>query len=123
MAKMVVFEGYIYKGKESTERIDSLTNSTQSSIQQRGFCMDRKKIIELRRLATERNLTSTPSNAFLSLFSPYQAEKEPYIQHSLVPNMEQLSLSLDGEVDTLPTIYLGMLLGAKSKPKDIWNFV
>lgn len=37
--------------------------------------------------------------------------------------MEQLALILGGEVKTLPTVYLGMPLGAKSKSKEIWNNV
>ncbi|XP_075087758.1 putative mitochondrial protein AtMg01250 [Nicotiana tabacum] len=40
-----------------------------------------------------------------------------------VPDMEQLALILGGEVETLPTVYLGMPLGAKSKSKEIWNNV
>ena len=38
-----------------------------------------------------------------------------------VSNMEELSWILGGEVGSLPTIYLGMLLGAKSKALNIWN--
>ncbi|XP_019267660.1 PREDICTED: uncharacterized protein LOC109244948 [Nicotiana attenuata] len=40
-----------------------------------------------------------------------------------VPEMEHLALILGGEVGSLPTIYLGMPLGAKSKSKLIWNSV
>lgn len=38
-----------------------------------------------------------------------------------MPNMEQLAMILGGEVGRLPTIYLGMPLGAKSKSKGIWD--
>lgn len=37
--------------------------------------------------------------------------------------MEQLALILGGEVKTLPTVYLGMPLGAKSKSNKRWNNV
>nr|XP_016449022.1 PREDICTED: uncharacterized protein LOC107774064 [Nicotiana tabacum] len=40
-----------------------------------------------------------------------------------VPEMEHLALILGGEVGSLPAIYLGMPLGAKSKSKLIWNSV
>lgn len=40
-----------------------------------------------------------------------------------VPDMERLTLILGGEVGSLPTIYLGMPLGAKSRSKEIWNNV
>nr|XP_009800410.1 PREDICTED: uncharacterized protein LOC104246308 [Nicotiana sylvestris]XP_016445624.1 PREDICTED: uncharacterized protein LOC107770805 [Nicotiana tabacum] len=40
-----------------------------------------------------------------------------------VHNMEQLSLVVGGEVGSLPSIYLGMPLGARSKSKEIWNSV
>lgn len=40
-----------------------------------------------------------------------------------VPDMAQLSTILGGDVGSLPTIYLGMPLGAKSKSKVIWNSV
>ena len=36
-----------------------------------------------------------------------------------VYNMEQLTLVLGGEVGSLPSIYLGMPLGARSKSKEI----
>ena len=38
-----------------------------------------------------------------------------------VSNMDKLSWILGAEVGSLPTIYLGMLLGAKSKALNIWN--
>lgn len=40
-----------------------------------------------------------------------------------VPNMEELIMIPDGEVGALPTTYLGMPLGAKSRSKYIWNSV
>ncbi|WMV51888.1 hypothetical protein MTR67_045273 [Solanum verrucosum] len=40
-----------------------------------------------------------------------------------VPNMEEPAIILGGEVGKLPTIYLGMPLGAKSKSKGIWDSV
>lgn len=40
-----------------------------------------------------------------------------------VTNMEDLALILEGEVWTIPTTYLGMPLGAKSKSTAIWNNV
>jgi len=40
-----------------------------------------------------------------------------------VYNMEQLTFVLGGEVGSLPTTYLGMPLGARSKSKEIWNSV
>nr|XP_016438073.1 PREDICTED: uncharacterized protein LOC107764061 [Nicotiana tabacum] len=40
-----------------------------------------------------------------------------------VNNMEQLTQILGGEVGSLPTVYLGMPLGARSKSKEIWNSV
>uniref|UniRef100_A0A1U7WLE7 Uncharacterized protein LOC104228609 n=1 Tax=Nicotiana sylvestris TaxID=4096 RepID=A0A1U7WLE7_NICSY len=40
-----------------------------------------------------------------------------------VNNMEQLTQIIGGEVRSLPTIYLGMPLGARSKSKEIWNSV
>ncbi|XP_070049354.1 uncharacterized protein [Nicotiana tomentosiformis] len=42
---------------------------------------------------------------------------------NVVPDMEQLSLILGGVIGSLPSIYLGMPLGAKSKSKEIWNTV
>lgn len=38
-----------------------------------------------------------------------------------VTNMEILVAILGGAVVSLPTIYLGMPFGAKSKSADIWN--
>uniref|UniRef100_A0A0V0IY30 Putative ovule protein n=1 Tax=Solanum chacoense TaxID=4108 RepID=A0A0V0IY30_SOLCH len=38
-----------------------------------------------------------------------------------VPDMELLAIILGGEVGNLPTVYLGMPLGAKSKSKGIWD--
>ena len=38
-----------------------------------------------------------------------------------VSNMEELPWILGGEVGSLPTIYLGTPLGAKSKSLNIWN--
>ena len=38
-----------------------------------------------------------------------------------VSNMEELPWILGGEVGSLPTIYLGIPLGAKSKALNIWN--
>ncbi|KAG5585379.1 hypothetical protein H5410_045813 [Solanum commersonii] len=40
-----------------------------------------------------------------------------------VNNMSCLASILGGEIGVLPTIYLGMPLGAKSKSIDIWNSV
>ena len=40
-----------------------------------------------------------------------------------VSDMAQLSTILGGDVGSLPTIYLRMSLGAKSKSKVIWNIV
>ncbi|XP_075111257.1 uncharacterized protein LOC142181712 [Nicotiana tabacum] len=40
-----------------------------------------------------------------------------------VYKMDQLTLVLGGDVGSLPTIYLGMPLGARSKSKEIWNLV
>lgn len=40
-----------------------------------------------------------------------------------VTNMESLNAILGDEIENLPTIYLGMPLGAKSKSKEIWNSV
>lgn len=40
-----------------------------------------------------------------------------------VNNMSGLASVLGGEVGALPTTYLGMPLGAKSKSTDIWNGV
>ncbi|WMV09233.1 hypothetical protein MTR67_002618 [Solanum verrucosum] len=40
-----------------------------------------------------------------------------------VPDMELLAIILGGEVGNLPTIYLGMPLGAKSNSKGIWDSV
>lgn len=40
-----------------------------------------------------------------------------------VANMELLAAILGGEVGVLPTVYLGMPLGAKSKSPEIWNNV
>lgn len=40
-----------------------------------------------------------------------------------VPNMQILKSILGGEVGALPTTYLGMPLGAKSKSTEIWNGV
>ncbi|XP_075092306.1 uncharacterized protein LOC107821421 [Nicotiana tabacum] len=40
-----------------------------------------------------------------------------------VNNMGQLTQILGGEVGSLPTVYLGMPLGARSKSKEIWNSV
>ena len=40
-----------------------------------------------------------------------------------VPNIELLATILGGEVDSLPTVYLGMPLGAKSRSKNIWDAV
>lgn len=40
-----------------------------------------------------------------------------------VTNMETLTNILGGEVGALPTTYLGMPLGAKSKSSEIWNNV
>lgn len=38
-------------------------------------------------------------------------------------NKVTLNSILEGQVGILPTIYLGMLLGAKSKSKEIWSSV
>jgi len=40
-----------------------------------------------------------------------------------VPNIQMLTNILGGEIGTIPTIYLGMPLGAKSKSKEIWKDV
>ncbi|WMV49343.1 hypothetical protein MTR67_042728 [Solanum verrucosum] len=40
-----------------------------------------------------------------------------------VPNIEDLAEKLGGKVGELPTTYLGMPLGAKSKSKNIWSGV
>ena len=40
-----------------------------------------------------------------------------------VNRIQQLIEVLGGEIGQLPTIYLGMPLGAKSKVKEIWNGV
>lgn len=40
-----------------------------------------------------------------------------------VPNLEVLNAILGGEIGSLPTTYLGMPLGAKSKSLEIWNSV
>ncbi|WMV15497.1 hypothetical protein MTR67_008882 [Solanum verrucosum] len=40
-----------------------------------------------------------------------------------VPDMELLAIILGGEVGNLPTVYLGMSLGAKSISKGIWDSV
>ncbi|KAF3678189.1 hypothetical protein FXO37_04501 [Capsicum annuum] len=42
---------------------------------------------------------------------------------NVVPNIEMLKAVLGGEVGNLPTIYLGLPLGAKSKSMEIWNGV
>lgn len=38
-----------------------------------------------------------------------------------VPNINELSNIKGGKVGGLPSIYLGMPLGARSKSKNIWN--
>ena len=53
----------------------------------------------------------------------YQLEKESVYPINNVSNMEELSWILGGEVGSLPTIYLGIPLGAKSKALNIWNQV
>lgn len=40
-----------------------------------------------------------------------------------VTNMNCLAAILSGEIGTLPTTYLGMLLGGNSNSVDIWNGV
>lgn len=40
-----------------------------------------------------------------------------------VMQLQSLVIILGGKVGELPTVYLGMPLGAKSKSKDIWNSV
>ena len=40
---------------------------------------------------------------------------------NVVPNMEHLSQPLGGVIGTLPSVYLGMPLEAKSGAIDIWN--
>ncbi|WMV37958.1 hypothetical protein MTR67_031343 [Solanum verrucosum] len=40
---------------------------------------------------------------------------------NVVPDMEHLSQTLGGVTGTLPSVYLGMPLGAKSGAIDIWN--
>ena len=40
---------------------------------------------------------------------------------NVVPDMEHLSQTLGGVIGTLPSVYLGMPLGAKSGDTDIWN--
>lgn len=42
---------------------------------------------------------------------------------NVVPDMEQLSQTLGGVMGTLPSVYLCMVLGAKSGSIDTWNLI
>ncbi|KAG5619649.1 hypothetical protein H5410_004867 [Solanum commersonii] len=46
-----------------------------------------------------------------------------WIRRGGMPDIAQLATILGGDVDSIPTIYLEMPLGAKSKSKVIWNNV